>query len=99
MLFIAVESTESIIDPNNALQKPSTSNPGDKYPASQSKNALMIRVKSPRVIIFNGSVINSNIGLINTLIKPKTIATINALTKLLTSIPGNNQAIKTIASA
>lgn len=50
--------------------------------------ALMTKVKSPRVIRFIGSEMRSKIGLIKVFKTPKTIATKTPVKKLLISIPG-----------
>lgn len=82
-----------------ALKNPSTSNPGATKPANINNKALITRVKSPRVMMFIGSVINISAGFTKTLIKAITAATIIALKKLATDIPGTTQAINMITSA
>lgn len=89
---------DSMMEPKNALQKPSTENPGAICPAKRSKSAFIMSVNNPSVRKFIGSVIKSKIGFKNVLIKPKSIATNKAVMKLLTPIPGISHAINTIDS-
>lgn len=91
-------SAESMIDPSKALQKPLTEKPGAIYPANHNKNAFITNVNNPNVKKLIGSVINSRIGFKKEFINPIKIVTNNAVTKLLTVIPGISQAMKTIAT-
>lgn len=95
---MGTESSERIIEPNNALQKPSTLNPGAAHPASIRSRAFTTSVKSPSVRKFIGRVINIKTGFIKVFIKPIIILTKSAAQKLLTLIPGIIHATKTIAS-
>ena len=69
-LLIGILRAESINDPKSALQKPSTLKPGVRWLASINNNALMTRLKSPRVIILIGNVIRYTRGFRIALIKP-----------------------------
>lgn len=71
-----------------AHQKPSTLNPGTSELATRTVNALIIKVKSPKVRIFIGRVSIKIIGLIITLINPKTTAVTSAAVKPETWTPG-----------
>ena len=98
MLTITLQ-TERIKEPNNALKKPSTCNPGVIHPASIKSNAFITRLNSPTVKIFIGSEINFITGLTNTLIMAMTTQASIALQKFATDIPGISQAVKIIARA
>ena len=50
------------IAPRNADKKPSTSNPGIKYPTSINKRALTTREKIPKVNALIGNVMNVTAG-------------------------------------
>jgi len=56
-----------------------TVNPSIKYPVNNTIMALIINKNNPNVIIVNGMVKNINIGLINVLRNPSTIATKTAV--------------------
>lgn len=93
------ERTDKIIEPNKALKKPSTSNPGVIAPASINNNAFITRENKPNVKKVTGTDINFTKGFINVLIKAITIQASIAFKKLSTLIPGTNQAVKTIINA
>jgi hypothetical protein len=99
ILFINGVITDNNIEPNNALQKPSTTKPGAIFPANKNSNALITKLNNPNVIKFIGRDINSTNGFINKLITAITITTNNALTKLEIVIPGTIQAINEISNA
>lgn len=82
-----------------AHQNPSTTNPGTNRAASNTRNALITKVRSPKVRIFIGNVKKRRIGLRILLIIPKTTAVTSAVRKLSIRTPGRRYAVTIIASA
>jgi len=72
----------------SAEKKPLTIKPGIKIPASLTMAALMTNKNKPSVKTVMGIVKTTNMGLIKALINERMIATISAVKKPLTSIPG-----------
>ncbi len=83
-------TTETMIDPSNAYQKLSTEKPLMKVPANQNNQALITKVKRPKVIILIGNVNIKIIGLTNKFSNPITTAAIIAGYNPSTLIPGIN---------
>lgn len=83
----------------SAHQKPSTLKPGTIALTNNIIRALSMSKKRPRVSIVTGSVKIMSIGFKNTLIRPKTIATMIATPKLLTLTPGMRYALINTARA
>ena len=71
-----------------AHQKPFTINPGTIAEASKTKAAFITKVKSQNVRIFIGSVKIIRIGFTKVFRTPNTTATIIAVIKFSTFIPG-----------
>jgi hypothetical protein len=91
-------NNDKIIEPNNAFQNPSTSNPGVIALVNISNKAFTTRENKPRVRKLSGRDINSTKGLINKFIKAITTHTIIAVQNPCTLIPGSSQAVKIIAT-
>jgi len=73
---------------NKAGQKPCTTNPEIKIPATLIIATFITRRKMPKVSMVIGMVKNTRIGLTKVLSRPTTAATKSALKKLSTAIPG-----------
>jgi len=73
-----VVTSDTIIEKKNAGQNPPTANPGTIEAAIMISKALITSENNPRVRIFIGRVSINIIGLINKLITPSTIASMNA---------------------
>lgn len=82
------ETSETTILNPNAHQKLSTVNPGTKFVVNKTSKALITSVKSPSVSTLIGNVKRSKTGLMNALITPSTIETINAVTRESKCTPG-----------
>ncbi len=72
-------NTDKIILKNKAVQKVSTLNPPTIFVHNKIINALITNKNNPNVMMVTGNVSITNIGLINILSNPRTIATINAV--------------------
>lgn len=77
--FIIDCNNDNTILKNNAVQKVSTLNPPTIFVHNKIINAFMTNKNNPNVIIVTGNVSITNIGLMNILSNPRTIATINAV--------------------
>ena len=77
--FIIDCNTDKIILKNKAVQKVSTLNPPTIFVHNKIINALITNKNNPKVMMVTGNVSITNIGLINILSNPRTIATINAV--------------------
>lgn len=97
--LIPIANNDKIIDPNNALKNPSTSNPGVRNPASIKSNAFITKLNNPKVRILIGKVIICNKGLMNVFISDIITTTNIAFKKLDTSIPGTTHEVNINASA
>lgn len=73
---------------SKAVPKPATLKPDTKLLMSIIRNALITKVKSPKVIKFTGKVKITKIGFKNIVSKPHTIATIARDLKSAMVIPG-----------
>ena len=81
---------ENNIDPKSAGKKPPTENPGTKSAVSPKSTAFIISIKSPRVKMFIGRVINIIIGLIKVFTRViATTATKTTSTPIDNKIQGN----------
>ena len=81
---------------NKAYQKPETLNPSISLSQIKIITALITSRKSPKVIIVKGIVRKTNMGFKNVFNIAKTTATIKAVVKPSTTIPGKKYAnIKT----
>lgn len=81
---------------NKAYQNPETANPSIRLSQIKIMTALITNKKSPNVIIVTGIVKNTKIGFKNVFNIARTMATINDVEKLSTTIPGKKCAnIKT----
>ncbi len=89
----AVEAIERTIAPSIAGIQPSTWNPETNNVVILRTIALTININNPNVSNVSGSVSNTNTGLINVLITPRTIAASNADVKDETLIPGTIYAV------
>ena len=78
---------------NKAVKKVSTLNPPTIFVHNKIISAFIINKNKPNVRIVTGKVRITNIGLINILSKPRTIATINAVVNPSTRTPGIKFAI------
>jgi hypothetical protein len=83
-----------IKDPSTAHQKFTITNPSTIWDVSRSMSALMTSKKSPNVSMVIGKVRNMSIGLTKALIIANTAATITAIRKSATFIPGKSQQVK-----
>lgn len=72
---------------SKAVQKESTTNPPTILVHKTITKPLIIKRKNPKVTMVNGRVSTTIMGLIKILIRPKTNATINEVTKLATCTP------------
>ncbi len=77
--FIIDCNTDKIILKNKAVQKVSTLNPPTIFVHNKIINALITNKNNPKVMMVTGNVSITNIGLMNMLSNPRTIATINAV--------------------
>ena len=77
--FIIDCKTDNITLKNKAVQKVSTLNPPTIFVHNKIINALITNKNNPKVRIVTGKVSITNIGLINILSNPRTMATINAV--------------------
>ena len=77
--FIMDCNNDKMILKNNAVQKVSTLNPPTIFVHNKIINAFMTNKNNPKVMMVTGNVSITNIGLINILSNPRTIATINAV--------------------
>ena len=75
-MLISHPTTDNIKAPQNAGQKPDTTNPSTIVLTNQNSSPFRISENKPRVKIVMGSVNRNKTGLISALIKPK----INAVT-------------------
>ena len=91
--FIIDCNTDKIILKNKAVQNVSTLNPPTIFVHNKIISALITNKNNPKVIIVTGNVSITNIGLINILSNPRTIATINAVVNPATRTPGIKFAI------
>lgn len=82
--FIMDCNNDKMILKNKAVQKVSTLNPPTIFVHNKIINALMTSKNNPKVIMVTGKVSITNIGLINILSNPRTMATINAVVNPLT---------------
>lgn len=73
---------------NKAYQNPETAKPSIILSQIIIITALITNRKSPKVTIVTGIVNKTNIGFKNVFNRAKTTATINAVEKLATAIPG-----------
>lgn len=83
-----VATTDSTIAPKIAGIQPESISPGTKYETINNITASITKVKSPKVIIVIGAVINDNTGFIKVLTIPKTMEAKRAVVKLSTLNPG-----------
>ena len=77
--FIIDCNTDKIILKNKAVQNVSTLNPPTILVHNKIISALITNKNNPKVMMVTGNVSITNIGLINILSNPRTIATINAV--------------------
>ncbi len=77
-LLLSELTTDTMIDPSSAYQKLSTEKPSIKVPANQNNEALITKVKRPKVRMFIGRVRINIIGFINKLSSPIMIEAIKA---------------------
>lgn len=73
---------------NKAYQKPETPKPSISLSPIKMITALITKRNNPNVIIVTGIVKNTNTGFKNVFNKASTMATIRAVEKLSTAIPG-----------
>ena len=73
------ETTDNTRPATKAGKNPETSNPLTKVETTQTRKALIIRIKSPRVKILIGKVSTIRIGLTKAFKIPRTKATIRAM--------------------
>ena len=88
---------ERIILNKKAHQIFFTSNPGTKWLTKRTINAFIINIKNPRVRMVIGIVKNIKIGFKKIFKNPRTTATVRAVIKSLTTIPGRRNAVIKIA--
>lgn len=83
----------NIAEPNPRISKPS------KTPAQiHSTNPLISSENNPNVTIINGKEKNDSTGFNTAFKRPSTIAALSAVVKFRVVIPGNTEAIPTIAT-
>ena len=68
VVFMISAKNVKTIEPKRAGKKPSTSNPGERYPANINNKEFITNVKIPRVKMFIGRVMNTIKGLTKILI-------------------------------
>ena len=91
------EIMDRIILNNSAHQIFFTSKPGTKWLTKRTINALIINTKNPSVNMLIGIVRITKIGFKKIFNNPSNTATLKAVKKFLTTIPGNKKAVIKIA--
>ena len=86
-------NNDKMILKNKAVKNVSTLNPPTIFVHNIIISALITNKNNPKVIMVTGNVSITNIGLINILSNPRTMATINAVVNPATRTPGIKFAI------